>query len=74
MNSWAEKETKGLIKEVLSPITKLEPPLCLANALYFKAAWKTPFRASNTLDDEDFHLLNGETAKAPFMTMRDKTH
>ena len=32
VNSWAEKETKGLIKEVLSPITKLEPPLCLANA------------------------------------------
>ena len=42
--------------------------------LYFKAAWKTPFRASNTLDDEDFHLLNGQITKAPFMTMRDESH
>ena len=73
VNSWAEKETKGLIKEVLSPITKLEPPLCLANALYFKAAWKTPFRASNTRD-ENFQLLNGEITKAPFMTMQDESH
>ena len=73
VNSWAEKETKGLIKEVLSPNIQLEPPICLANALYFKAAWKTPFRASNTRD-EDFYLLNGETTKVPFMTMRDEPY
>ena len=68
VNSWAEKETKGLIKNILSPSTKLSPPLCIANALYFKGASETPFEASDTRD-EDFHLLNGETTKVPFMTL-----
>ena len=73
VNSWAEQETKGLIKNVLSPTTQLSPPLCVANALYFKGAWDCPFKASNTRH-EDFHLLNGETTKVPFMTMQNTLH
>ncbi|EXB46023.1 hypothetical protein L484_015884 [Morus notabilis] len=55
VNSWAEKETKGLIKEIVPPDLKPSPPLCLANALYFKGDSKTPFDASMT-KPEDFHL------------------
>lgn len=46
VNSWAEKETNGLIKEVLSPgsvhsLTRL----LFANALYFKGVWDEKFDA-----------------------------
>ncbi|PON81510.1 Serpin family [Trema orientale] len=43
VNSWVENETKGLIKDILSP-------------------------------DDDFHLLNGETIRVPFMTSRNVYH
>lgn len=67
VNSWAEKETKGLIKEIVPQKLKLVPPLHLANLLYFKGAWEHAFHASWT-QHNDFHLLNGETIKDPFMT------
>ncbi|XP_015895967.2 serpin-ZX [Ziziphus jujuba] len=67
VNSWAEEKTKGLIKGFLPPTSKLKGPLFFANALYFKAAWLDQFVASSTRD-EDFHLLDGKTIRAPFMT------
>ncbi|PON81517.1 Serpin family [Trema orientale] len=70
INSWVENETKGLIKDLLSPDVTLGPPLCLVNALYFKGAWEHAFDASATRD-RDFHLLNGETTKVPFMISQD---
>lgn len=72
VNSWAEKETSGLIKEVL-PDGSVDSAtkLIFANALYFKGAWNEPFNASST-KDHDFHLLNGSTVKAPFMTSKKK--
>ncbi|KAF3446231.1 hypothetical protein FNV43_RR11410 [Rhamnella rubrinervis] len=72
VNSWAEKETSGLIKEVL-PDGSVDSTtkLILANALYFKGAWNQPFDASST-KDHDFHLLNGSKVKAPFMTSKKK--
>ncbi|KAH7523996.1 serpin-ZX [Ziziphus jujuba] len=70
VNSWAEKETSGLIKQVL-PDGSVDRTtvLIFANALYFKGAWNEPFDASST-KDYDFHLLNGSTVKAPFMTSK----
>ncbi|KAH7516705.1 hypothetical protein FEM48_Zijuj10G0163400 [Ziziphus jujuba var. spinosa] len=67
VNSWAEEKTKGLMKGFLPPTSKLKGPLFFANALYFKAAWLDQFVASSTRD-EDFHLLDGKTIRAPFMT------
>jgi len=68
VNLWAEKETKGLIRNFLSPgsIDSLTR-LVLTNALYFKGAWEQSFDASKT-KDYDFHLLNGTPVKVPFMT------
>jgi len=68
VNLWAEKETNGLIKELLPPrsvdsLTRL----IFAYALYFKGAWSEKFDVSKT-KDYDFHLLNGSTVKVPFMT------
>ncbi|POO01501.1 Serpin family [Trema orientale] len=67
VNSWVENETKGLIQDLLSSDVELKPPLCLANALYFKGAWEHTFDASMTFD-ETFHLLDGGIIEVPFMT------
>ncbi|XP_058786235.1 serpin-ZX-like [Vicia villosa] len=74
VNLWDEKETKGLIKNLLPPesvdsLTRL----ILANALYFKGAWRTEFDISKT-KDYDFYLLNGSSVKVPFMTSKDKQY
>ena len=68
VNSWAEKETKGLISELL-PYGSLHKwtVLVFANALYFKGSWHQKFDPSRT-QTRDFHLLNGQIVRVPFMT------
>ncbi|XP_024634796.1 serpin-ZX [Medicago truncatula] len=70
VNLWAEKETNGLIKEILSPgsVNNLTR-LIFANALYFKGAWNQPFDPSKT-KYYDFHIHNGSSVKVPFMTSK----
>ncbi|XP_058222741.1 serpin-ZX-like [Rhododendron vialii] len=70
VNQWAEKQTNGLIKEVL-PSDSVDDltRLIFANALYFKGAWTEKFDASKT-KDQDFHLLNGSSVRIPFMTSK----
>ncbi|XLT42691.1 hypothetical protein HN873_035295, partial [Arachis hypogaea] len=67
VNSWAEKETNGLIKEVL-PAESVDGStrLIFANAIYFKGAWNEKFDAQMS-KDHDFHLLDGSSVKALFM-------
>ncbi|WJX41295.1 hypothetical protein P8452_28667 [Trifolium repens] len=72
VNLWADKETNGFIKEILPQesvdnLTKL----IFANALYFKGVWNESFPRRMTYD-YDFHLLNGNSVKVPFMTNRNK--
>ncbi|KAE9458520.1 hypothetical protein C3L33_09565, partial [Rhododendron williamsianum] len=72
VNQWAEKETNGLIKEVLpSGSVDDSTRLIFANALYFKGAWIEKFDASETKDQE-FHLLNGSSVQVPFMTSKEE--
>lgn len=68
MNSWVDKVTSGLIKEIL-PAGSIETDtkLVLGNALYFKGTWAQKFHASDTKDD-NFHLLDKTSIKAPFMS------
>ncbi|KAG7572392.1 Serpin superfamily [Arabidopsis suecica] len=69
VNTWAEVNTNGLIKKILSRDsieTIRSSTLILANAVYFKAAWNRKFDAKLTKDN-DFHLLDGNTVKVPFM-------
>ncbi|XP_042044840.1 serpin-ZX-like [Salvia splendens] len=74
VNSWCEKTTNGLINEILprnsvSDLTRL----VFANAVYFKGTWGNKFDA-NLTRDADFHLLNGSSIRAPFMTNWDKQY
>jgi serpin B len=71
VNTWVEEVTSGTIKELLPPGSVDESTrLVLGNALYFKGAWTNKFDASETRDGE-FHLLNGTSVEAPFMSSRD---
>ncbi|XP_010429663.1 PREDICTED: serpin-Z3-like [Camelina sativa] len=73
VNTWADVHTNGLIKDILSRDcmetieTIRSSTLILANAVYFKASWGRKFDA-NLTKDNDFHLLDGNTVKVPFMT------
>ncbi|RZC05637.1 serpin-ZX-like [Glycine soja] len=70
VNSWAEKETNGLVKDLLPPgSVDSSTRLIFANALYFKGAWNEKFDSSIT-KDYDFHLLDGRSIRVPFMTSR----
>ncbi|KAK3423096.1 hypothetical protein EUGRSUZ_F00035 [Eucalyptus grandis] len=72
VNTWAQKKTSGLIKEVL-PAGSVDGTtrLIFANALYFKGAWNEKFNSSKTRDN-DFFLLNGSSVQVPFMTSKNK--
>lgn len=74
VNSWAERATSGLIKEIL-PLGSVDnaTKLIFANALYFKGAWDMKFDASET-KEHDFHLLNGSSIRVPFMTSKKKQY
>ncbi|KAL1817804.1 hypothetical protein DCAR_0522282 [Daucus carota subsp. sativus] len=74
VNSWAEKETKGLIKE-LFPAGSFDSltRLVFANTLYFKGAWSCEFDASKT-KHFDFHLLNGDRVQVPFMSRNEERY
>ncbi|CAI9763670.1 unnamed protein product [Fraxinus pennsylvanica] len=74
VNLWAEKETSGLIKEILpSGSVDGSTRLIFANAVYFKGAWNEKFDASKTKEDE-FFLLNGSSVQVPFMTSKQKQY
>ncbi|XP_042476279.1 serpin-ZXA-like [Macadamia integrifolia] len=74
VNSWADKETNGLIKEVLPPgSVDCSTRLIFANALYFKGAWNENFDASKT-NDYDFYLVDGSSVHVPFMTSKKKQY
>jgi serpin B len=72
VNSWAEKQTNGLIKEILpNGAVNNSTRLVFANAVYFKGAWSEKFDPSKT-KDSDFHLLDGSKIQVPFMTSKKK--
>ncbi|XP_019174366.1 PREDICTED: serpin-ZX-like [Ipomoea nil] len=68
VNSWTEKETKGLINHILNAgDVDNNTKLIFASALYFNGAWTKKFDESMTKDHE-FHLLNGSSVQVPFMS------
>ncbi|WRX31445.1 Serpin domain - like 1 [Theobroma cacao] len=74
VNLWAEKETNGLIKQVLPPgsVNRLTR-LIFANALDFKGVWNEKFDSLKT-KDHDFYLTNGSSVQVPFMTSKKKQY
>ncbi|PIU20702.1 MAG: hypothetical protein COT18_00870, partial [Elusimicrobia bacterium CG08_land_8_20_14_0_20_59_10] len=67
INSWVRKKTGGRISGLfesasMTPLTRL----VLANAVYFKGKWETPFNKEAT-SDQEFALDGGEMVKVPMM-------
>ncbi len=67
INDWAQKQTKGKIKELIGPgVLDYRTRLVLTNAIYFQGDWETKFKKANTRD-ADFHLADGKKVKVPLM-------
>jgi serine protease inhibitor len=66
INDWADKKTRGKIKDMFQfpfpPLTRM----ILANAIYFKGKWGEPFDKSQT-KPRPFHLPIGESKQTPMM-------
>lgn len=74
VNTWAENATAGLIKDLLEPgSVDQNTRLVLSNALYFKGSWSEKFDPAET-KQEEFHLLDGTTVKAPFLSSTKKQY
>jgi serpin B len=70
INTWVEQKTEGKIEDLLVPGTvTADTRLVLANAVYFKGAWESPFDAKRTAP-ADFTLASGEKVSAPFMNQK----
>ena len=67
INDWVSRQTEQRIQDLLSPgsITS-GTRLVLTNAIYFNAAWDSPFEESDTRD-ADFLLIDGGTVSVPMM-------
>ena len=67
INQWVEQQTKARIKDLLPPgsVSSLTR-LVLANAIYFKAGWQTPF-STNSTRPAPFYLAAGGSVSTPLM-------
>jgi serpin B len=67
INGWVAKKTEDRIKDILSPMSvNSGTRLVLTNAVYFNAAWQTPFDAANTVVGP-FTTNSGATVQVPMM-------
>ena len=67
INDWAEKQTKGRIKDLMPPgLPTPETRMVLANAIHFIAAWEVPFPDSETAE-KPFTVAAGTAVQARLM-------
>jgi serpin B len=67
INDWVSRQTEGRIEELIPPGTlDASTRLALANAVYFHAAWASPFESHRTQRGV-FHRLDGSVMTAPMM-------
>ncbi|HHC25502.1 MAG TPA: serpin family protein [Desulfobacterales bacterium] len=66
INDWISENTEGRIEDMIPRGTPLGP-LVLTNAIYFNAAWESPFQEEITRDG-DFHLTDGTDVTVPMMS------
>jgi len=67
INQWVSDQTKGRIKDLLSPgVINSLTRLVLTNAIYFKASWATPFSEQATRQ-KPFFLLDGSQISVSMM-------
>ena len=66
INGWADSATHGKIRRILNKPLPDTTLLFIANAVYFKGKWLTPFNKSLT-QQRPFTLGNGRTIHVPSM-------
>jgi len=66
INDWADKSTRGKIKDVVQWPFPPATQVVLANAIYFKGKWAEPFDKSQT-KPRAFHLANSKMEQTPMM-------
>ncbi|KAM3258999.1 hypothetical protein ACQJBY_050645 [Aegilops geniculata] len=67
INKWVAAATGNLVDSILPPESVSEDTsVVLANAIYFKGKWETPFKKKKT-KVERFYLLDGTAVDAPMM-------
>ena len=66
INGWADSATHGKIKKILTEALPDTTLLFIANAVYFKGKWLTPFEKSLT-QNRPFTLSSGRTIRVPSM-------
>jgi serine protease inhibitor len=71
INDWAGKQTQGRIKDIVQYPFDPYLRVILANAIYFKGKWITPFDKSQT-QPRDFHLPAGKVTSTPMMVQSRK--
>jgi serpin B len=65
INAWVAAKTAGKIERVLDALPENAGPVLL-NAVYFKAAWHSPFWKGAT-EDRDFSLSAAQRVRVPMM-------
>lgn len=66
INAWASDKTHGKINGIADGLINRRTELVLANAVYFKGRWETPFDVKITRD-RVFHLRAGRQKQVPMM-------
>jgi serpin B len=70
INDWVSEQTNNLIKDLIPKGTiDINTRFVLTNAIYFNAAWLSPFAKEST-KNATFNLLNGSTVTVPMMSNR----
>ena len=64
INEWVSDATGGKISRLLEKPPS--PPMFLANAVYFRASWRSPFQKQST-SEQSFYLADGSTSKVKMM-------
>jgi serpin B len=72
INRWVEMQTNDKVKELLhKDDLNADVRLVLTNAIYFQAAWRSPFDKEDTRP-ADFHVAANRTVKAEMMRQMGK--
>ncbi|CAN5537442.1 serpin family protein [soil metagenome] len=66
INAWIEDSTRKRIRDLVSRDGLRGARLVLANAIYFKASWATPFNKDRTIS-LPFHQADGKVIDTPTM-------
>lgn len=70
INQWVRKETKGMIKLIVSPTDIENQTVAILNAIYFKGFWESRFDKSNTSSGK-FFAAGGERVRSFMDQTRD---